>query len=171
MTTPIETLHAALFIVVISVTALALVVDVDERAFESPVVPRRSLSPDIALRLTVAEPERASPARGGLQAHAIGGARQLRQGDGSGEREERQHDQQLQHGEACGRGITAPNRGTPLPNPPPPQVGPARLAHHVAQPGQARVALGGGSRPVAVRRRALTRQPLWSVRDDPTRGP
>jgi hypothetical protein len=28
MTTPIETLHAALFIVVISVTALALVVDV-----------------------------------------------------------------------------------------------------------------------------------------------
>jgi general secretion pathway protein H len=53
-------------------TALALVVDVDERAFESPVVPRRSLSPDIALRLTVAEPERASPARGGIRFFADG---------------------------------------------------------------------------------------------------
>jgi very-short-patch-repair endonuclease len=34
---------------------------------------------------------------------------------------------------------------TPTPNPSPPQVGPARLAHYDAQPGQARVAWGGES--------------------------
>src|SRR5262249_12916645 len=51
----------------------------------------------------------------------------------------------------CGEGLGAgvmpndefmPHRATPLPTPPPPQVGPARLAHDNAQPGQARVALG-----------------------------
>jgi hypothetical protein len=35
------------------------------------------------------------------------------------------------------------NRTTPTPNPSPPQVGPARLAHYIAQPGQARAAWGG----------------------------
>jgi general secretion pathway protein H len=53
-------------------TALALVVDVDARAFESPVVARKSLSSDIALKLTVAEPERATPARGGIRFFADG---------------------------------------------------------------------------------------------------
>src|SRR5258708_31726321 len=47
--------------------AIALVVDVDERAFESPVVPRKSLASDIAVELKVAEPERATPARGGIR--------------------------------------------------------------------------------------------------------
>ena len=53
-------------------TPLALTVDVDERAFESPVVARKSLSADIALKLTVAEPERATPARGGIRFFADG---------------------------------------------------------------------------------------------------
>jgi general secretion pathway protein H len=52
--------------------ALALEVDVDARAFESPVVPRKSLSADIELQLTVAEPERATPARGGIRFFADG---------------------------------------------------------------------------------------------------
>src|SRR5262249_5346748 len=41
----------------------------------------------------------------------------------------------------CGRA----SRATPSRNPSPPQVGPARLAHDYAQPGQARVAWGGES--------------------------
>ena len=51
-------------------------------------------------------------------------------------------------GEGLGVGvrkITAsilPNRATPLPTPPPPQVGLARLAHNNAEPGQARVPWG-----------------------------
>jgi hypothetical protein len=36
-----------------------------------------------------------------------------------------------------------PHLGTPTPNPSPPQVGPARLAHDNAKPGQARVSWGG----------------------------
>jgi hypothetical protein len=36
-----------------------------------------------------------------------------------------------------------PNRTTPTPNPSPPQVGPARLAHYKTRPGQARGARGG----------------------------
>ena len=38
---------------------------------------------------------------------------------------------------------------TPTPNPSPPQVGPARLAHYDAQPGQARVAWGGEQTEIA----------------------
>jgi general secretion pathway protein H len=44
-----------------------LVVDVAVRAFESPVVPRRPLSPDIKVRIKVAEPEQAGPSRGSFR--------------------------------------------------------------------------------------------------------
>ena|SRR5882672_1288852 len=52
--------------------AIALVVDVEERAFESPVVPRKSLASDIDMQLKVAEPERATPSRGGIRFFADG---------------------------------------------------------------------------------------------------
>jgi probable rRNA maturation factor len=47
-------------------------------------------------------------------------------------------------GGGTGRGVAADSEhaATPLPNPPPAQVGPARLAHDDAQPGQARAAGG-----------------------------
>ncbi len=45
-------------------------------------------------------------------------------------------------GGACA--TQAPHLATPNPNPSPPQVGPARLAHADAEPGQARVRWGGG---------------------------
>jgi ATP-dependent helicase/nuclease subunit A len=57
--------------------------------------------------------------------------------------------------------VISPSRAyeeaTPLPNPPPPQVGPARLAHDPAQPGQARVAGGREKEEIVRRNSALLR--------------
>jgi 23S rRNA pseudouridine2605 synthase len=54
-------------------------------------------------------------------------------------------------GEGGGAIVTsAPRRGTPTPNPSP-QVGPARLAQHGPEPGQARVRWGGERTETAVR--------------------
>lgn len=47
--------------------AIALVVDVEQRTFESPAVPSRSFAPDIAAQLKVAEPEQATRSRGGFR--------------------------------------------------------------------------------------------------------
>jgi general secretion pathway protein H len=46
---------------------LALMIDVEERTFESPAVPRRSLDPNIEAKLTFAEPMRETEARGGFR--------------------------------------------------------------------------------------------------------
>ena len=51
---------------------MALMVDVDKRTFESPVVPRKSFSVDIVAQLKVAEPERVTPSRGGFRFFADG---------------------------------------------------------------------------------------------------
>jgi general secretion pathway protein H len=45
---------------------LALMIDVEERTFESPAVARRSLDPDIAAKITFAEPLRQSRSHGGF---------------------------------------------------------------------------------------------------------
>ena len=47
--------------------AIALVIDVDERAFESPAVARKSFPSGIEVQLKVAEPERAARSRGGFR--------------------------------------------------------------------------------------------------------
>jgi 23S rRNA pseudouridine2605 synthase len=55
-------------------------------------------------------------------------------------------------GEGGGAIVTsAPRRGTPTPNPSPSQVGPARLAQHGPEPGQARVRWGGERTETAAR--------------------
>src|SRR5215208_6073553 len=59
-------------------------------------------------------------------------------------------------GEGLGVGVAdwrtnVPTRTTPLPSPPPTQVGLARLAHHKARPGQARGARGREQTAVAAR--------------------
>lgn len=46
---------------------LVLVVDVDKRTFDSPVVALKSYPPDIVMQMTVAEPERLAPSRGGFR--------------------------------------------------------------------------------------------------------
>jgi general secretion pathway protein H len=51
---------------------IALVVDVDARAFESPAVSRKSLPSDIDVQLKVAEPERPTRSRGGFRFYADG---------------------------------------------------------------------------------------------------
>ena len=53
-------------------TEIALVVDVDARAFESPAVSRKSFSSDIDVQLKVAEPERPTRSRGGFRFYADG---------------------------------------------------------------------------------------------------
>jgi general secretion pathway protein H len=46
---------------------VALTVDADARTFESAAVSPQHIDPDIAIRLTIAEPERASATRGGFR--------------------------------------------------------------------------------------------------------
>jgi len=53
-------------------TELTLVIDVDRRTFESPVVPLRSFDQDISVQMTIAEPERSTPYRGGFRFFADG---------------------------------------------------------------------------------------------------
>ena len=53
-------------------TNLALVIDVDNRTYESPVVAPRAFAADILARMKIAEPERATPARGGFRFFADG---------------------------------------------------------------------------------------------------
>jgi len=53
-------------------TELTLVIDVDRRTFESPVVPLRSFDRDISVQMTIAEPERSTPYRGGFRFFADG---------------------------------------------------------------------------------------------------
>jgi general secretion pathway protein H len=48
-------------------TDFVMTVDVEQRAFASSVVTPRSLAPQIAMRLKVAEPERTGPGRGGFR--------------------------------------------------------------------------------------------------------
>ena len=48
-------------------TEMTVVIDVDKRTVESPVVPRKSLFPEVVAQLKVAEPERITPARGGFR--------------------------------------------------------------------------------------------------------
>jgi len=48
-------------------TDLALVLDVDQRIFESPAVVRRVFAADITAQVTFAEPERETPSRGGFR--------------------------------------------------------------------------------------------------------
>jgi general secretion pathway protein H len=47
--------------------AIVLVIDVDQRAFESPAVPRKAFAADIRAQLKVAEPERVTQSRGGFR--------------------------------------------------------------------------------------------------------
>jgi general secretion pathway protein H len=47
--------------------AIVLVIDVDQRAFESPAVARKAFAADIRAQLKVAEPERITPSRGGFR--------------------------------------------------------------------------------------------------------
>jgi general secretion pathway protein H len=51
---------------------LVLVIDADKRTFESPVLPRKAFAADIDAQLTVAEPERVTPSRGGFRFFADG---------------------------------------------------------------------------------------------------
>ena len=53
-------------------TEIALVVDADRHEFSSAAVARKTLDPDIAVRLKIAEPERLSPSRGGVRFFADG---------------------------------------------------------------------------------------------------
>jgi general secretion pathway protein H len=46
---------------------LALTIDVEQRIFESPVVPLRSFGRDIAVHMNVAAPERSTASRGGFR--------------------------------------------------------------------------------------------------------
>ena len=46
---------------------IALTVDADRHTFESPAVSRRRIDSEIAVRLTIAEPERLTSARGGFR--------------------------------------------------------------------------------------------------------
>ena len=46
---------------------MALVIDVEQRTLQSPVVPPRRFEADIASRMKIAEVERASPSRGGFR--------------------------------------------------------------------------------------------------------
>jgi general secretion pathway protein H len=48
-------------------TDIALIIDVDGRTFESPVVARKTIASDIVAELKVAEPERMTPSRGGFR--------------------------------------------------------------------------------------------------------
>lgn len=63
---------------------IALVIDVEKHSFESTAVPRRNYDPEVAIRLTIAEPERVSSTRGGFRffpdGSATGGDVQLRLG-------------------------------------------------------------------------------------------
>jgi excinuclease ABC subunit B len=61
-----------------------------------------------------------------------------------------------------------PESGRPLPDPPPPQVGLARLADHNAQPGQARVAAGEGDkgRAAGEAEKGFAEAPQAFYRDD-----
>jgi general secretion pathway protein H len=51
---------------------LVLIIDADKRTFESSVVPIKAFAADIDAQLTVAEPERATPSRGGFRFFADG---------------------------------------------------------------------------------------------------
>lgn len=53
---------------------LAVMIDVDRRTFESPVVPRRSFASGIATQLTFAEPLRETESRGGIRFFPDGSA-------------------------------------------------------------------------------------------------
>ena len=55
-------------------TEIALVVDVEKHTFESAAVPRESFDSDVAIKLTIAEPERATSARGGFRFFPDGSA-------------------------------------------------------------------------------------------------
>src|SRR5262249_47482713 len=46
---------------------LVFIIDADRRTFESPVVPLKMFAADIDAQLTVAEPERVTPSRGGFR--------------------------------------------------------------------------------------------------------
>jgi general secretion pathway protein H len=48
-------------------TAMALMIDVDTRAFESPAVARKSFATEITVQLKVAEPEQSSRSRGNFR--------------------------------------------------------------------------------------------------------
>lgn len=52
--------------------SVALTLDVDQRAFESPAVARAVLAPDLDIQLTVAEPERIDRARARFRFFADG---------------------------------------------------------------------------------------------------
>ncbi len=51
---------------------LVFVIDADKRTFGSPVVPLKAFAADIDTQLTVAEPERVTPSRGGFRFFADG---------------------------------------------------------------------------------------------------
>lgn len=51
---------------------VAVVIDADKRRIEADGLPLRRLDPDIAMKLTIAEPERAAPSRGGFRFFADG---------------------------------------------------------------------------------------------------
>jgi general secretion pathway protein H len=82
-------LHGALMLTRAAAIArsadIALVIDVDKRTIESSIVPQKSFPPDITVQLKVAEPERATPTRGGFRffsdGSSTGGDLILRLGD------------------------------------------------------------------------------------------
>ena len=51
---------------------LVLVIDADQRTFESPVVPSKSFARDVVAQMKIAEPERMTPSRGGIRFFADG---------------------------------------------------------------------------------------------------
>jgi general secretion pathway protein H len=48
-------------------TEMTVVIDVDKRTVESPVMPQKTFFPEVVAQLRVAEPERIAPARGGFR--------------------------------------------------------------------------------------------------------